>query len=51
MTLIAIYFTLIFLYSLVSKRLERTVITAPILFTAAGGVALLLIPELRGPRL
>jgi len=48
MTLIAIYCTLIFLYSLVSKRLERTVITAPILFTAAGGVALLLIPELRG---
>jgi NhaP-type Na+/H+ or K+/H+ antiporter len=48
MTLIAIYCTLIFFYSLVSKRLERTVITAPILFTAAGGVALLLIPELRG---
>jgi len=48
MTLIAIYCTLIFFYSLVSKRLERTVITAPIFFTAAGGVALLLIPELRG---
>lgn len=48
MALIAIYFTLIFLYSLVSKRLERTAITAPIFFTAAGGVALLLIPELRG---
>jgi NhaP-type Na+/H+ or K+/H+ antiporter len=45
--LIAIYFTLIFLYSLVSKRLERTVITAPILFTAGGMLVLLLIPELR----
>ncbi|MBN2107911.1 MAG: cation:proton antiporter, partial [Deltaproteobacteria bacterium] len=48
MTLIAIYCALIFFYSLVSKRLERTVITAPLLFTVAGGVALLLIPELRG---
>ncbi len=48
MMLIAIYVTLIFVYSLVSGRLERTVITAPILFTVAGGAALLLVPELRG---
>jgi NhaP-type Na+/H+ or K+/H+ antiporter len=48
MMLIAIYITLIFLYSLVSRRLERTVITAPILFTAAGMVVLMLIEELRG---
>lgn len=48
MMLIAIYLTLIFLYSLVSMRLERSVITAPILFTAAGMLVLLLVPELRG---
>ena len=34
--LIGIFVSLVFLYSLVSGRLERTVITAPILFTAAG---------------
>jgi sodium/hydrogen antiporter len=45
MTLIAIFIGLIFLYSLVSARLERTVITAPILFTASGAVAVLLLPE------
>ncbi len=45
--LIGIYCTLIFIYSLASGRLERTVITAPILFTAAGGAALVLVPELR----
>ncbi len=42
MTLIGIFCLLIFLYSLVSERLERTVLTAPIVFTAAGvAVALL----------
>ena len=45
--LIAIFLTLIFLYSLVSRRLERTVFTAPILFTAAGMGVLLFLPELR----
>jgi hypothetical protein len=45
--LIAIFITLIFLYSLVSRRLERTVFTAPILFTAAGMVVLLFLPALR----
>ena len=34
--LIGIFVSLVFLYSLISGRLERTVITAPILFTAAG---------------
>lgn len=36
MVLIAVFVSLVFLYSLVSRRLERTVITAPIVFTAAG---------------
>lgn len=36
MILIGIFVSLVFLYSLVSGRLERTVLTAPILFTAAG---------------
>jgi NhaP-type Na+/H+ or K+/H+ antiporter len=34
--LLAIFVGLIFLYSLFSKRLERTIVTAPIFFTAAG---------------
>jgi len=38
MVLIATFVALVFLYSLVSRRLERTVITAPILFTAAGAL-------------
>ncbi|MCX5900552.1 MAG: cation:proton antiporter [Proteobacteria bacterium] len=46
--LIAIFFALIFLYSLFSGRLERTVITAPILFTAAGMLVLFIVPELGG---
>ncbi len=36
MTFVAVFVGLVFLYSLVSGRLERTVITAPILFTTAG---------------
>ena len=39
MILIAIFITLIFVYSLFSKKLEQTILTAPILFTAAGMVA------------
>ena len=46
MTLFAIFLALIFLYSLVSARLERTVLTAPILFTAAGLVVFCFLPEL-----
>jgi NhaP-type Na+/H+ or K+/H+ antiporter len=38
MVVIAAFVALVFLYSLVSRRLERTVITAPILFTAAGAL-------------
>jgi NhaP-type Na+/H+ or K+/H+ antiporter len=36
MVLIAAFIAIVFLYSLVSQRLERTIITAPILFTTAG---------------
>ena len=47
MTLAAIFITLIFLYSLVSARIERTVVTAPIVFTTAGMLVLVVMPELR----
>jgi len=50
MTLIAIFIALIFFYSLVSSRLERTVVTAPILFTTAGMLVFLFWPELRDRR-
>ncbi len=33
---LALFVALLFLYSLVSRRLERTILTAPIVFTAAG---------------
>jgi sodium/hydrogen antiporter len=46
MTLIAIFIALVFLHSLVSARLERTVVTVPIVFTAAGMVVALILPEL-----
>jgi NhaP-type Na+/H+ or K+/H+ antiporter len=36
MTVLAILAALIFLYSLISHRLERTIITGPMIFTAAG---------------
>jgi hypothetical protein len=47
MTLIAIFTALVLLHSLISGRLERTLVTAPIVFTAAGMLALLILPELR----
>lgn len=36
MVLIAVFIALVFFYSLVARRLERTVITAPIIFTTVG---------------
>ncbi|MBB1635913.1 MULTISPECIES: sodium:proton antiporter [Cupriavidus] len=36
MVIIAAFLLIVFLYSLVSRRLERTIFTAPLLFTAAG---------------
>ena len=47
MTLIVIFIALILLYSMVSRRLERTNLTAPIVFTGAGMLALLVLPSLR----
>jgi len=47
MTLLAIFIALIFLHSLASGRLERTIVTAPIVFAAAGMLTLLLLPEIR----
>jgi NhaP-type Na+/H+ or K+/H+ antiporter len=47
MALIAIFISLLFFYSLISHRLEKTIITAPILFTAAGMLTLLAMPQLR----
>jgi len=46
MVLTTAFIVLVFLYSLISRRLERTVLTAPILFTAAGALILLLPPTL-----
>lgn len=44
MLLISIFIVLIFLHSLVSSRLERTVVTAPIVFTTIGALAVFLLP-------
>jgi len=46
-TLIVIFIALILLYSMVSRRLERTNLTAPIVFTGAGMLALFVLPSLR----
>ena len=47
MLLAIIFISLVFFYSLVSKRLERTVITGPIVFTIAGILVPLFLPTLR----
>jgi NhaP-type Na+/H+ or K+/H+ antiporter len=46
MIIIAVFVMLIFLYSLVSRRLEETVITAPIVFASAGIILILVTPGL-----
>src|SRR5215813_13447065 len=46
MVTIAAFVVLVFLYSLISRRLEHTVITAPIVFTAAGMLFILVMPGL-----
>jgi len=46
--LISVFILLVFLYSLVSRRLEQTVVTAPIVFTAAGILLVLAGPGLAG---
>jgi sodium/hydrogen antiporter len=47
MTLIVIFIALILLYSLVSRRIDRTILTAPIVFAGAGILVLLVLPSLR----
>jgi sodium/hydrogen antiporter len=46
MALLAIFIALVFWHSLVSGRLERTVVTSPIIFTAAGMLAFRFLPAL-----
>ena len=42
---LAVFVSLLLLYSLVSRRLESTIVTAPIVFTVAG---MLMFPSLQG---
>ena len=42
---LAVFVSLLFLFSLLSRRLERTIVTAPIVFTVAG---MLMFPALQG---
>ncbi len=49
-TLLAVFILLLFLYSLVSGRLERTIATAPIIFTVAGMLTFLAAPAIFDPR-
>jgi len=44
MAIIAVFVTVAFLYTLFSRRLEQTVITAPTLFTAAGSLLVFTMP-------
>ncbi|MDH5284282.1 MAG: cation:proton antiporter, partial [Gemmatimonadota bacterium] len=46
MNLLVIFVVLLFVYSLVSALVERNGLTAPILFTFAGMVAVLVAPEM-----
>jgi sodium/hydrogen antiporter len=46
-TLNVIFIVLILLYSLVSRRIERTILTAPIVFAGAGMLVLFVVPSLR----
>lgn len=47
MTIIVIFIALILLYTLVSKRLDGTKLTAPMVFTSAGLLAFLVLPTLQ----
>jgi sodium/hydrogen antiporter len=47
MTLTVIFIALMFVYGLFSKRIERTILTAPIIFTVAGMLTLQFLPGLR----
>jgi NhaP-type Na+/H+ or K+/H+ antiporter len=43
---IAIFLLLIFFFTLISKRVEKTILTAPIIFTLAGMAVYLILPRL-----
>ena len=45
MILLGIFLTVLFLFSLISKRARATVITAPIVFTIAGMLGFFVLPE------
>ena len=47
MMLLSVFVALVFLHSLVSARLARTIVTAPIVFTVAGMLAFGVLPEFR----
>jgi NhaP-type Na+/H+ or K+/H+ antiporter len=47
MVLIAAFALVVFLYSLVSRRLEGSMLTAPMLFTVAGGLTMLMPAAMR----
>jgi len=44
MTIIAYFVLLVFLFSLISRRLEQSVVTAPIMFTSGGILLILAVP-------
>jgi NhaP-type Na+/H+ or K+/H+ antiporter len=46
MVVIGIFLVLIFILSLVSRRLKRTILTAPMIFTTAGILVAVIIPEI-----
>jgi NhaP-type Na+/H+ or K+/H+ antiporter len=50
MLLLALFLAVVFAWSLVSKRLERSIVTAPIAFTAAGALIAILTPEVHVSR-
>jgi NhaP-type Na+/H+ or K+/H+ antiporter len=45
MILLGIFLTVVFLFSLISRRAQKTILTAPIVFTLAGMFAYLVVPE------
>jgi NhaP-type Na+/H+ or K+/H+ antiporter len=49
MIIIVVFVVMVFLYSLVSRRLEHTVVTAPIVFTSAGILLILAMPGFHKP--
>jgi NhaP-type Na+/H+ or K+/H+ antiporter len=47
MTLLALFLVVVFVYGLISEKLETTPITAPILFTTIGMATIFILPDLR----